>query len=395
MGLLWVRCHSRPRCERGQEHSRARAWASRWGNPRSLGRGGCQDVGKSICFVVTQPNVREIWAANYRDRIVHHLIYNRISDLFTRTFSADSCACIPERGTLYGAKRLEKHIRKATESWRKEVYYLKCDLSNFFVSIDKEVLWAELEKKLPKGWITDLTKLVLFNDPRIGCVLNSPKWKFENVELRKRLSLCSPNTGLPIGNLTSQFFANVLLNVIDQFVKHELKCKYYIRYVDDMVLLHEDTKQLKLWELAINQKLRELGMCLNPRKTVIQSVHRGVSFVGHRISKRGREIAPTPKRRALSKIAKTFDPTFVDAHVGYLSQLNNNEGYINALLAIQLTNGCRSNATLKAMQVHGINVYQMIRTGTWRNNRYLVQHFKSRIPKIRELEMHYKTLRAC
>ena len=238
-------------------------------------RNGTYGVGKSICFVVTQPNVREIWAANYRDRIVHHLIYNRISDLFTRTFSADSCACIPERGTLYGAKRLEKHIRKATESWRKDVYYLKCDLSNFFVSIDKEVLWAELEKKLPKGWITDLTKLVLFNDPRIGCDLNSPKWKFEKVEPRKRLSLCPPNTGLPIGNLTSQFFANVLMNIIDQFVKHELKCKYYIRYVDDMVLLHENTKQLKLWELAINQKLKELGICLNPRKTVIQSVHRG------------------------------------------------------------------------------------------------------------------------
>ena len=96
---------------------------------------GSYRPGRSICFVVTRPKPREVWAADFRDRIVHHLLYNRIAPRFHARFTADSCACIPGRGTLYAARRLEHQVRSVTANWARPAHYLKCDLANFFVSI--------------------------------------------------------------------------------------------------------------------------------------------------------------------------------------------------------------------------------------------------------------------
>lgn len=105
---------------------------------------GTYRPGPSICFAISRPRPREVWAAQFRDRIVHHLVYNQIADRFHRRFIADSCACIPGRGTLYGATRLEAMVRSQTQNWSRKGYYLKVDLANFFVSIDKRVLWPLL-----------------------------------------------------------------------------------------------------------------------------------------------------------------------------------------------------------------------------------------------------------
>ncbi|HBO82067.1 MAG TPA: reverse transcriptase, partial [Cupriavidus sp.] len=98
---------------------------------------GSYKPGRSICFVVTRPKPREVWAADFRDRVVHHLLYNQIAPRFHASFIADSCACIPGRGTLYAAERLEAKVRSITQNWVHPAWYLKCDLANFFVSIDK------------------------------------------------------------------------------------------------------------------------------------------------------------------------------------------------------------------------------------------------------------------
>lgn len=95
------------------------------------------EIGQGICFVVTRPSTREIWAGGFRDKVVHYFIYSKLQSVFERRFVKDSCACIPGRGTLYGAKRLETHTSRATNNWRNGIYYLKCDLSNFFVSISQ------------------------------------------------------------------------------------------------------------------------------------------------------------------------------------------------------------------------------------------------------------------
>ena len=114
-------------------------------------RNGSYRPGKSICFVITRPKPREVWAADFRDRIVHHLLYNRISPRFYASFIADSCACIPGRGTLYGAQRLEAKVRSITQNWSKPAFYLKLDLANFFVSIDKLIL-RELDARHVAAW---------------------------------------------------------------------------------------------------------------------------------------------------------------------------------------------------------------------------------------------------
>lgn len=242
---------------------------------------GTYQPGRSICFVVTRPKAREVWAADFRDRIVHHLLYSHVAPRFYASFIADSCACIPGRGTLYAAERLEAKIRSATQNWSKPIYYLKCDLANFFVAINKQVLLGQLRKKIDEPWWMGLAERVLMHDPRENFQTRSPHKLFNRVPQHKRLAAQHAGFGLPIGNLSSQFFANVYLDALDQFVKHRLGVKHYIRYVDDFVLLHESPEQLNAWKAEIEDQLAKLGAKLNPTKTILQPVSRGVDFVGH------------------------------------------------------------------------------------------------------------------
>lgn len=235
---------------------------------------------RSICFVITRPKPREVWAADFRDRIVHHLFYNRISPRFYAGFIADSCACIPGRGTLYGAKRLEAKVRSITQNWSKPAYYLKLDLANFFVSIDKRIV-RELLAKRVDGWWMQLAEQILFHDPREDYELRGQPELLQRVPKHKRLTSQPSTHGLPIGNLSSQFFANVLLDALDQHIKHDLHCKHYVRYVDDMVLLHQSPQWLNEARTDIEAWLPEhLGLRINPSKTILQPVDRGVDFVG-------------------------------------------------------------------------------------------------------------------
>jgi retron-type reverse transcriptase len=243
-------------------------------------RNGSYRPGKSICFVITRPKPREVWAAEFRDRIVHHLLYNRISPRFYAGFIADSCACIPGRGTLYGAQRLESKIRSITQNWSKPAHYLKLDLANFFVSINKYVV-RELLAKRVSGWWMQLAEQILFHDPRQDFEYRGDPDLLDRVPPHKRLTSQPSHLGLPIGNLSSQFFANVLLDALDQHIKHDLRCRHYIRYVDDMVLLHESPQWLNAAKADIEAWLPQyLGLQLNPTKTILQPVDRGVDFVG-------------------------------------------------------------------------------------------------------------------
>ncbi len=243
---------------------------------------GAYAPGRSICFVVTHPKPREVWAADFRDRIVHHLLYNRISLRFYARFTADTCACIPGRGTLYAARRLEHQVRSITRNWQRPAFYLKCDLANFFVSIDKHVLRAQLARLVTEPWWLRLTDTVLMHDPRGDVELRGQARLLGLVPPHKSLFNAPAGHGLPIGNLSSQFFANVLLNDLDQRVKHRLQAPHYVRYVDDFILLHESTAWLNAALADVTAWLPEqLHLQLNPRKTILQPVDRGVDFVGH------------------------------------------------------------------------------------------------------------------
>ncbi len=264
---------------------------------------GTYRPGRSICFVVTRPKPREVWAAEFRDRVVHHLLYNHIGARIEATFIADSCACIPGRGTLYAARRLEAKIRSATQNWSRPCHYLKADLANFFVAIDKRVLDGQLRRLIAEPWWQRLALQVLWHDPRENYERRCPPRLFNRVPQHKRLDAQPAHLGLPIGNLSSQFFANVYLNALDQFVKHQLRARHYIRYVDDFVLLHESPQQLNTWLAAIEAFLPSLGAKLNPKKTILQPVSRGVDFVGHVIKPWRRSTRRRTVQEAIRRVA--------------------------------------------------------------------------------------------
>lgn len=310
---------------------------------------GTYRPGRSICFVVTRPKAREVWAAAFRDRVVHHLMYNHVAPRFYASFIADSCACIPGRGTLYAATRLESKIRSASENWSKPIFYLKCDLANFFVAIDKAVLRKQLEARITEPWWLALATQILMHDPREDYETRSAAHLFNRVPQHKRLVAQPARLGLPIGNLSSQFFANVYLDALDQFAKHTLRAKHYIRYVDDFVFLHESPQQLNQWLAEVEAFLPKLGAKLNPTKTILQPVDRGVDFVGHvikpwRRTTRKRSLAQALKRTAAAP-AEDLRET-ANSYFGLLSQASHSEKDRAALARVVLKRGNTVNACL-------------------------------------------------
>lgn len=305
--------------------------------------------GRSICFVVTRPKAREVWAADFRDRIVHHLLYNHIGPGIERSFIADSCACIRERGTLYAARRLEAKIRSQTQNWSRPGFYLKCDLANFFVAIDKRVLARQLSDRITESWWRSLALQVLLHDPRENYDVRSPAHLFNRVPQHKRLTAQPAHLGLPIGNLSSQFFANVYLDALDQFCKHRLGVKHYVRYVDDFVLLHESPQQLNAWKAEIEAFLPKLGARLNPSKTILQPIDRGVDFVGHvikpwRRTTRKRSVAQAMKRTAAAPADQLRETA--NSYFGLLTQASHSQKDRAALANLVLQRGHVVNGDL-------------------------------------------------
>lgn len=243
---------------------------------------GRYEPGRHICFVVQYPQLREIWAADFRDRVVQTLFYNRYRDKFHNRFIYDSFACIPGKGALRGAERLRDFCRRSTQNWSIASYYLKADVANFFVAINKDILFGELCKVVIEEEWQNLARVILFNDPRKNVLIRGDKNLLSLVPERKSLFRCADNKGLPIGNLTSQFFANIYLDRLDQFVKHRLRCKYYARYVDDFVILGPNPKELNNLYEEIDKFLREdLELSLHNNKKRIAPVEQGVDFVGY------------------------------------------------------------------------------------------------------------------
>ncbi|MBD9165435.1 reverse transcriptase domain-containing protein [uncultured Parabacteroides sp.] len=256
-------------------------------------------VGRSICFMVDYPVKREVFAADFRDRIVHHLLFNHISPIFERTFINDCYSCRKGKGTLYGIKRLDKHIRSCSHNYTRDCYVLKLDLQGYFMNINRQVLFdsvrGTLEKygylEMPSGihWedseekeLADyLLPLIIFNDPTQNCVRRGDISDWEGLPPSKSLFHSPPGHGLPIGNLTSQLFSNIYLTPFDNYVKRTLGVKYYGRYVDDFFLVHEDREVLK----ALIPKLRDylwdtMNVRLHPKKIVLQHYSKGVEFLG-------------------------------------------------------------------------------------------------------------------
>jgi RNA-directed DNA polymerase len=284
---------------------------------------GSYQPGPSICFVITHPKPREVWAAAFTDRVVHHLLYNRIAPRFHAAFTADSCACIPGRGTLYAARRLEHQIRSATQNWQHPAHYLKCDLANFFVSIDKRVLLNQLARRVSEPWWLRLTETVLMHDPRANVQVRGQRELLRLVPSHKSLFNAPDHHGLPIGNLSSQFFANVLLNDLDQRIKHHHRAPHYVRYVDDFVLVHPSPQWLtNVHADAAAWLPARLHLRLNDSKTIIQPVDRGVDFAGQVIKPWTRRTRARVVDRAVQRVLDLPKSELRDTANSYLGLLN-------------------------------------------------------------------------
>ena len=237
-------------------------------------RTGRWETSPASVFVVKHPKPREVWAAEFRDRIVHHLVYRAIGPLFERSFIADCCASIKGRGTLYAANRLNDHLRSATENWSKPDFYLKADIQSFFGSIRHDALFALLGRRVRDDTMLDLCRKLVFQDIRKGAIVRSPPADMALVPDYKSLFNAAPGVGLPIGNLSSQFFANVLLDPLDQKIKRQLGMRHYVRYVDDMVIVHSEPKVLLGAADAIREHLAGIGMQLAESKTFVAPVEK-------------------------------------------------------------------------------------------------------------------------
>jgi len=222
-------------------------------------------------FLIHEPKERLISAAPFRDRVVHHAIHQVIEPIFDRRFIYDSYACRLGKGT-------HKAVRRFREFIRHNSYVLKCDIQKYFPSIDHEILLGLIRKRINDEKLMDLIAKIISNRPP-DPLSDEPQW-FPGDDLFS--SLDRPR-GIPIGNLTSQFFANIYLHELDAFVKHVLREKYYIRYVDDFVILGNDKRHLHKVKEQINDFLQGLRLRLHPKKSNVFPVRVGTDFLGYRI----------------------------------------------------------------------------------------------------------------
>lgn len=249
---------------------------------------GMYEISPSICFIVEKPVKREVFAATFRDRIVHHYVINQLLQVFENQFIHDTYSCVPGKGNLFGIKRLRHFIRSCSDNYRRDAHILKLDIQGFFMSIDKQLLFKKLYKLIDRkydGWdkriLIMLTEQIVMNDPTSNCVVKGSTKDWTRLPPSKSLFTAAKSFGMPIGNLTSQFFANFYLSKFDRFMKESLKLRYYGRYVDDFFVVHEDKKYLKDIVPLIKDFLKEkLHLTLHPKKVYLQSCCKGVLFIG-------------------------------------------------------------------------------------------------------------------
>ncbi len=244
--------------------------------------------GRSISFIVDKPVKREIFAADFRDRIVHHLVINKLMPLFETLFIKDSYSCRVGKGSQYGVARVAEFIRQCSENYTKDCYILKMDIQSFFMTIDKRILAKRLHSFLSEYYhavdkqiILRLVEIIVYHCPQLNCIIKGKKSNWDGLPHSKSLFYAGKYRGLPIGNLSSQIFANFYMDAFDKFVKNVLKVKYYGRYVDDFVIVHESKDFLVKIQNQMREFIKsELHLKLHPKKVYLQHYSKGVKFIG-------------------------------------------------------------------------------------------------------------------
>ena len=259
--------------------------------------------GPYVGFYIRDPKQRHIHKASVRDRILHHAVFSVVNPIFEPTFISTSFSCRVGYGTHKGVEVLKKIMGKVSKNNTNRCFVLKCDVRKFFDSVNHEILLSIIKKR-----IKDIDAMWLLKS-----IIES--YKSAPVENEGQ----GQPRGIPIGNLTSQLFANVYMNELDQFVKHRLKIKHYVRYTDDFALVSESPEELGKLLIPISKFLQnELALTLHPNKSILHSICQGVDFLGYVIFPHHRLIRSKTKHRMFRKLEKQME----EYRAGDITKLN-------------------------------------------------------------------------
>lgn len=255
-------------------------------------------------FRINDPKPRQIHKSLVRDRLLHHAIYRQLYPFFDRTFISDSYSCRTNKGTHKSLNRFREFGYIVSKNHTKTVWVLKCDIRKFFASINHDILLKILKQHIDDSGIVRL----------LGIIIDS----FDSGK---------PGTGLPLGNLTSQLLVNIYMNKFDQWMKHHMKAKYYIRYADDFVILSHDKVWLEELLPKIGDLLSEhLKLDLHPDKVYIKTLSSGVDFLGWVHFPNHRVLRTTTKRRMFKRLETRKDnENTLQSYLGLLSHGNANK----------------------------------------------------------------------
>jgi len=281
-----------------------------------------------MCFVVMNPKPREVWASNFADRVVHHLVYNRLRPRFEPGWIATTFACIEGRGTSGASNWAEKAAKRVTRGWSKPAFVLQMDIRSFFPSIDRSHLHSLLIPQCHEDWVKHLVNEVVNVDVTVNAHFPGNQKLLSLIPAHKTLWKAKPGKGLPIGNLTSQFGANVYLSAIDQLMVRSKITAHYGRYVDDIVMMDADIGNLRIAYKVMVSELRKIGLTLHPQKTKCAPVADGFDFCGRFIKPRRTYL----RRRTTKRAKLAMQNLHLNKHKGetvtsYLALARHCNGY--------------------------------------------------------------------
>lgn len=275
----------------------------------------------AYCFITFDPIQREVYASQFRDRVVQHILFNYLAPLFETLFIYDTYSCREEKGTLFGVKRYQHHLRSVTNNFTKEAWVLYLDLSGYFMSIDKKLVidtvmyevYKHLNRRSPDGrlwneridpdFVKYLMHCLLDRNPSTDCIRMGNIHNWDGLPHRKCLAFSPEGKGIVIGDITSQLFSNILLNIYDQYVKRVLKIKHYGHYVDDMFHMHQSKQFLLNAIPQIEDFLeKEVHVKVNHDKWRLLSAYNANQYLGAYV----RPYYVMPRQRTIDKFCRTM-----------------------------------------------------------------------------------------
>lgn len=303
------------------------------------------------CFMITRPTKREIFAPAFVDRVVSHVLFSILYSNIDPLFIHDSFSCRVNKGTLCGIKRFEHHLRSCTNNFTENGYVLYIDIAGYFMNIDKAILEQEIYRLIDShSWDIDveftkwLTKVIIYKPSTQNCIIKGDRREWKDFPPHKSLFNSPEGKGLIIGDLTSQLFSNVYLNILDQYIKHQLKCKHYCRYVDDLRIIHKDKNFLKKVLQDIEQYLNDsLKLGLSKNKIKIVPTYARQEFLGAVIIKHKRYATKRTLKnfagrvRNLEGLDVAVQLNSLNSYLGYLSHFRSGRHKKNLLLGFSNT----------------------------------------------------------